>query len=133
MQTILGASSLRALADETAAIFHALAGYDRVMVYRFDDEGHGEIISELCAPGLEAFIGNRYPATDIPQIARRLYERNRVRVLVDINYTPVPVEPRLSPLSGAELDMSLCSLRSISPIHVQYLKTWASARRSSFR
>ena len=64
-----------------------------------DDEGHGEVFAEQRNPGLEPYLGNRYPASDIPQIARRLYERNRIRVLVDINYTPVPIEPRQSPLS----------------------------------
>ena len=92
------------------------------MVYRFDDEGHGEVFSERRNPELEAFLGNRYPATDIPQMARRLYERTRVRVLVDVNYDPVPLEPRLSPITGQDLDMSLCFLRSMSPIHLQYLK-----------
>jgi len=122
LRRILLASSLRALCDETARIFRDLTGYDRVMVYRFDEEGHGEVLSEEREAHLEAFLGNRYPATDIPQIARRLYERNRVRVLVDINYTPVPLVPELLPDTGQPLDMSLCGLRSVSPIHVQYLK-----------
>ncbi|CAH2601069.1 GAF domain-containing protein [Rhodovastum atsumiense] len=119
---ILDAHSLRALAEETTRIFRELTGYDRVMVYRFDDEGHGEIFSEHRRPDLETYLGNRYPATDIPQIARRLYERSRVRVLVDADYVPVPLEPRLSPFTSDELDMSLCFLRSMSPIHVQYMK-----------
>jgi len=122
VRRIVGASSLRALCDDAATIFQDLTGYDRVMVYRFDDEGHGEVFSERRKPELEAFLGNRYPASDIPQIARRLYERNRVRVLVDIEYEPVPLTPRLSPITGQDLDMSLCFLRSHSPIHVQYLK-----------
>ena len=58
------------------------------MVYRFDEEGHGEVFSERRRPELEAYLGNRYPASDIPQIARRLYERKRVRVLVDVNTSP---------------------------------------------
>jgi two-component system, chemotaxis family, sensor kinase Cph1 len=122
VQTILSASSLRALADEAARVFEELTGYDRVMIYRFDDEGHGEVFSERRKPHLEAYLGNRYPASDIPQIARRLYERNRVRLLVDVDYKPAPLTPRLSPLTGRDLDMSLCFLRSMSPIHVQYLK-----------
>ena len=65
-------------------MFRDLTGYDRVMIYRFDDEGHGEVFSETKRPELEAFLGNRYPASDIPQIARRLYERNRVRLLADV-------------------------------------------------
>jgi light-regulated signal transduction histidine kinase (bacteriophytochrome) len=119
---ITSSSSLRSLCDETATIFKEISGYDRVMVYRFDEEGHGEVFSERRRPDLEAFLGNRYPASDIPQIARRLYERNRVRLLVDVNYTPVPLQPRLSPLNGRDLDMSLSCLRSMSPIHQKYLQ-----------
>ncbi|MCX7891283.1 MAG: GAF domain-containing protein [Burkholderiales bacterium] len=119
---LVGCPSLRALAEEAAAAFKDLTGYDRVMVYRFDEDGHGEVFAERREPRLEPFLGNRYPASDIPQIARRLYERNRVRVLADVAYAPVPLEPRVSPLTGAELDMSLCFLRSMSPIHIQYLK-----------
>jgi chemotaxis family two-component system sensor kinase Cph1 len=124
---IVSCHSLRALADETAKIFKEIAGYDRVMVYRFDEAGHGEVLSEEREPELEAFLGNRYPASDIPQIARRLYVRNRVRILVEVAYTPVALSPRLSPISGEDLDMSLCSLRSMSPIHIQYLKNMGVA------
>ncbi|MGJ4995165.1 GAF domain-containing protein [Bradyrhizobium sp. HKCCYLS3077] len=119
---ITSASSLLGLCDETATIFKEITGYDRVMVYRFDEEGHGEVLSERRRPDLEAFLGNRYPASDIPQIARRLYERNRVRLLVDVNYMPVPLQPRISPLNGRDLDMSLSCLRSMSPIHQKYLQ-----------
>ncbi|MET0721399.1 MAG: GAF domain-containing protein [Tardiphaga sp.] len=122
LDKIRSASSLRALCDEAAILFQDRTGYDRVMVYRFDDEGHGEVFSERRRPDLEPFLGNRYPSTDIPQMARRLYERTRVRVLVDVGYAPVPLEPRLSPLTGRDLDMSMCFLRSMSPIHLQYLK-----------
>ena len=122
LQAILSAYSPRMLCEEAARIFRDIAGYDRVMVYRFDDDGHGEVVAEQRRDDLEPYLGNRYPASDIPQIARRLYVRNRVRVLVDIGYTPVPLEPRLSPLTGSDLDMSLCALRSISPMHVQYLQ-----------
>lgn len=122
LEKIRTASSLRALCDEAATLFQDRTGYDRVMVYRFDDEGHGEVFSERRKPDLEAYLGNRYPASDIPQMARRLYERTPVRVLVDVSYEPVPLQPRLSPLTGRDLDMSLCFLRSMSPIHLQYLK-----------
>jgi light-regulated signal transduction histidine kinase (bacteriophytochrome) len=127
LQAIVAAPSLRVLCEETATIFKTQTGYDRVMVYRFDEEGHGEVFSERKEPQLEAFLGNRYPASDIPQIARRLYERTRLRVLVDVHYAPVPLVPRLCPLSGRDLDMSLCFLRSMSPIHIQYLKNMGVA------
>ncbi len=127
LQMALSASSVQVLCDESARLFKSLTGYDRVMIYRFDEEGHGEVLSETKKPDLEAFLGNRYPASDIPQIARRLYQRNRVRLLADINYEPVPLVPRFSPLTGEDLDMSLCFLRSVSPIHVQYLRNMGVA------
>ena len=127
LETILGSSSLRELSDETTRIFEALTGYDRVMVYRFDDQGHGEVFAERRRPDLEAYLGNRYPASDIPQIARRLYIRNRVRVLVDVQAVPEALTPRLSPITGRDLDMSFCFLRTMSPIHVQYLKNMGVA------
>jgi light-regulated signal transduction histidine kinase (bacteriophytochrome) len=122
LHTIAGAASLRALCEEAASIYKEMIGYDRVMLYRFDEDGHGEVYSERREPHLEAYLGNRYPASDIPQIARRLYERTRVRMLVDVHYEPVPLEPRLSPITNRDLDMSLCFLRSMSPIHIQYLR-----------
>jgi two-component system, chemotaxis family, sensor kinase Cph1 len=122
LRSILAAPTLQSLCQESAEIFGGLTGYDRIMIYRFDDAGHGEVFSEVRRPDLEAFLGNRYPSTDIPQIARRLYERNRVRLMTDVNYTPSLLEPRSSPITGEDLDMSLCFLRSVSPIHVQYLK-----------
>jgi light-regulated signal transduction histidine kinase (bacteriophytochrome) len=127
LKRIIDTSSVAGLCDEVAGVFRDLVGYDRVMVYRFDEYGHGEVLSERRNPAYESYLGNRYPASDIPQIARRLYERNRVRVLVDVAYQPVPVTPRLSPMSGQDLDMSLCFLRSMSPIHIQYLQNMGVA------
>ena len=122
LKKLVSAPSLRRLADDTAATLKALTGYDRVMVYRFDEEGHGEVYAEMRESHLEAFLGNRYPASDIPQMARRLYERNRVRVLVDVDYQPVPILPSCDVDCDQQLDMSLCFLRSMSPLHIQYLK-----------
>ena len=122
LQAFLSCYALRPLCEEAARVFREIAGHDRVMVYRFAEEGHGEVFAEQRRPDLESYLGNRYPASDIPQVARRLYARNRLRVVADVGYEPVPVEPRLSPLTGAELDMSHCMLRSVSPMHVQYLK-----------
>ena len=127
LSAMLAETSLQSLCDESARVFKDIIGYDRVMIYRFDEEGHGEVFAETRRPELEAFLGNRYPASDIPQIARRLYMTNRVRMLADVNYQPAPLTPRLSPLTGHELDMSMCFLRSVSPIHIQYLKNMGVA------
>ena len=122
LKAIAGAFSLPALADTAARLFKDLAGYDRVMVYQFDEEGHGTVIAEARQPEHTPYLGNRYPASDIPQIARRLYERNRLRFLRDVDDRPVPLEPPLAPFQHAPLDMSLCCLRAMSPIHIQYLR-----------
>ncbi len=66
LETIISAGSLASLCDATAQIFKEITGYDRVMIYRFDEEGHGEVFAETRKPELEAFLGNRYPASDIP-------------------------------------------------------------------
>jgi chemotaxis family two-component system sensor kinase Cph1 len=119
----LGAcASLDALASEAVTIYREFAGYDRVMFYRFDPDGHGEVMAEAKEADLEPYLGLHYPESDIPPRARELYLRNRVRVLVDVNYAPVPLLPRLFPPTGEELDMSMSWLRSMSPMHLQYLK-----------
>ena len=122
LKAIAGTFSLTALADTAARLFKDLAGYNRVMVYQFDEEGHGTVIAEARQPEHAPYLGNRYPASDIPQIARRLYERNRLRFLRDVDDRPVPLEPPLAPFQHAPLDMSLCCLRAMSPIHIQYLR-----------
>ena len=110
------------LADQAVYAFRELLGYDRVMTYRFDADGHGEVIAEARAEHLEPYLGLHYPSSDIPQRARELYLRTRVRLLVDVNYEPVPLIPRHLPDTGGDLDMSLCYLRSMSPLHLQYLR-----------
>jgi light-regulated signal transduction histidine kinase (bacteriophytochrome) len=122
VQRITAAASLGTLADTMVQVFRDLTGYDRVMVYKFDPDGHGKIIAEARDPRLDSLLGHHYPSTDIPQRARELYLKNRVRLLVDVNYEPQPLVPELLPLTGQPLDMSLCDLRSMSPLHLQYLK-----------
>lgn len=86
-------------------------------------------ISERRNTELEPFLGNRYPATDIPQIARRLYMRNRVRVLVDVEAAPVPLTPRFSPFTHQDLDMSMCFLRTMSPSFALRPDVWQTTEK----
>lgn len=122
VQRFSAASAIGTLADSVVRCFRDMLGYDRVMVYKFDPDGHGKIIAEARDPRLESLLGHHYPATDIPQRARELYLRNRLRVLVDVHYEPSPLVPRQLPGSSVDLDMSMCQLRSMSPLHLQYLK-----------
>jgi light-regulated signal transduction histidine kinase (bacteriophytochrome) len=126
VQNISEATTLGGLADATVRHVRDLTGYDRVMVYRFDADGHGQIVAEARHPRLATLLGHHYPATDIPQRARDLYLRNRVRVLVDVDYEPSPLAPASLPAAAGvvdgQLDMSMCYLRSMSPLHLQYLR-----------
>ena len=97
-----------------------ITGYDRVMIYRFDEDGSGDIIAENHAPGVVSFLGLRYPASDIPQQARRLYMLQRIRVIVDVAAEPV-VLLAAPGAAATDLDLSGSWLRAVSPIHLKYL------------
>jgi len=106
---------------EGARQVRALTGFDRVMVYRFDRDGSGEVVAEAARAGIGSFLDLRYPASDIPQQARKLYIRTPFRIIADIDAKPVPILPRLDE-TGTPIDLSLSVLRSVSPIHIEYLK-----------
>jgi len=114
------ADSMHSFFRDGARQVRALTGFDRVMVYRFDPTGSGEVVAEAARPGIGSFLGLHYPASDIPAQARALYKRNIFRIIADIKSTPVPVLPRLDE-KGEALDMSLSILRAVSPIHIEYL------------
>ncbi|WP_271078747.1 HWE histidine kinase domain-containing protein [Aurantiacibacter sp. MUD61] len=114
-------STIPELCDAAARELKTLLGFDRVMVYRFHPDESGEVIAEARERDLEAFHGLRYPASDIPKQARQLYLRNLFRIISDVDATPVPIEPATT-LDGAPIDLSMSTLRSVSPIHIQYLQ-----------
>ena len=109
------------LAREAARQLKVLTGFDRVMVYQFHPDGSGEVIAEVAAAGLEPFLGLHYPASDIPRQARILYQRNWLRIIADINAQPAALKSTATH-SAALLDLSMSVLRSVSPIHVEYLR-----------
>ncbi|GAB3198210.1 hypothetical protein GCM10027062_11850 [Nocardioides hungaricus] len=121
MARLASAGSVEELAGSLAREVRALTGFDRVMVYRFDADWNGEVIAEERRDDLNPFLGLHYPASDIPAQARRLYTVNWTRLIADIGYTPVPLHPVSDPGSGEPLDLSFSTLRSVSPIHVEYL------------
>lgn len=108
---------------QAAAVeIRGLTGFDRVMVYRFDNEWNGEVVGEAKAEHLNSFFGLRYPSTDIPAQARELYRQNLLRLIPDISYKGSALIPQLNPLSSTPLDLSHSVLRSVSPVHVEYLE-----------
>ncbi|MFN3226448.1 MAG: HWE histidine kinase domain-containing protein [Hyphomicrobiales bacterium] len=95
--------------------------FDRVMVYRFLPDDSGEVIADACGADVESFLGLRYPASDIPKQARALYLRNPLRIIADVNGATSPIVPDISP-EGEPLDLSMSTLRAVSPIHLEYLR-----------
>ncbi|MGB3485568.1 MAG: SpoIIE family protein phosphatase [Mycobacterium sp.] len=111
------AGTLADLYNSTARAVRKLTGFDRVMVYRYDEDYNGEVVAEAKREDLNSFLGLHYPATDIPAQARALYEKNWIRLISDVGYTPAPLVP-----AGAPLDLTHATLRSVSPIHIEYLR-----------
>ena len=116
------ADTLPALYDTTARAVRELTGFDRVMVYRYDEDYNGEVVAESKREDLNSFLGLHYPASDIPAQARALYEKNWIRLISDIDYAPAPLVPAIDPEVGAPLDLTYATLRSVSPIHIEYLQ-----------
>ncbi|WP_376959871.1 ATP-binding protein [Azospirillum sp. A26] len=109
-----------ALLASTAAEVRALTGFDRVLVYRFDEQWNGTVIAEDGNDRLPSYRGLRFPASDIPQQARRLYALNRLRLIADARYQPVPL--LLAKRDVPALDLSFSVLRSVSPVHLEYMR-----------
>jgi chemotaxis family two-component system sensor kinase Cph1 len=98
-----------------------VTGFDRVMIYRFDQDWHGEVVAEDRSPEFEPWLGLRYPESDIPAQARMLYTLNRLRFIVDSRAVPSRMVPLIPEDGGGDLNMSYAPLRSVSPVHLEYL------------
>ncbi|WP_198588046.1 SpoIIE family protein phosphatase [Geodermatophilus chilensis] len=121
LQRLSASRTLEELTASLARDVRALTGFDRVMVYCFDPEWNGEVVAEDRRADLEPFLGLRYPASDIPAQARALYATNWLRLIPDATYRRVPLEPAANPVTGRPLDLSGAMLRSVSPVHLEYL------------
>ncbi len=114
-------STVAALCNDAVKRVQELTRYDRVMIYRFIHDGSGQVIAEEKRKDLEPFLNLHYPASDIPQQARALYLRNRIRLIADVGSEPVPIVPERD-ASQQPVDLTFVGLRSVSPIHIEYLR-----------
>lgn len=117
--SMLQGKSISALLTGAAQEVKKLINYDRIMIYKFLEDGHGEVVAEEKEADLEPFFGLHYPASDIPKQARVLYKLNLTRLIADVNKTDSPI---LTFKENQALDLTNGSLRAVSPIHIQYLK-----------
>ena len=115
------AEDLEALYKITIDEVRSLTGFARVKLYQFDEDWNGMVVAESRETHMPSYLGLNFPASDIPEQARKLYSKNFLRLIPDISYQPVDLYPaQIDGLKGP-LDMSYSVLRSVSPIHIQYL------------
>ena len=108
-----------AIADQAALLIRQLTGFDRVMIYRFDDSWNGEVLAEACVDGMEPYLGLHFPASDIPKQARDLFQSSQIRQIPDTHYFPSTL---FALGNNKELNLGPSVLRSVSPLHIAYLK-----------
>ncbi|TJZ72078.1 ATP-binding protein [Chitiniphilus eburneus] len=116
------ADDVERLCQLAAEEVQRIIGFGRALVYRFDRDGHGQVLAEANTDGYPSYLGQHFPASDIPAQARELYLLNRLRVIHDADYRPSPLVPAFDPATGAPLDLSFSMLRSVSPVHLQYMR-----------
>lgn len=114
--------TLDELLKNTARRVKAIIGFDRVMVYRFGEDWHGQVVAEAKEDHMEPFLGLHYPASDIPKQARELYKVNLVRLIADAGSVPSPILSRPGWPEDQPLDLTHSVLRAVSPVHIEYLK-----------
>jgi PAS domain S-box-containing protein len=108
--------------DQIADLVRKLTDYDSVMIYRFEENWDGTVIAQSRVDAAPSYLGSSFPASDIPPQARALYTQNLVRIVADVTAVPASILPPLNPISQLPLDMTYSALRSLSPIHLEYLK-----------
>ncbi len=114
--------TLSEMCDKTAVELKAILEMDKVMIYQFDESWHGTVLSEAKEAAMETYLDLRFPASDIPEPARRLYALNPIRMIPDAGHAPVPLEPALNPRTGKPTDLSACISRGVAPVHLEYLQ-----------
>ncbi|WP_414542792.1 ATP-binding protein [Nostoc sp. CCY0012] len=121
MSKLQSASNLAEISQILVKEVQKITGFDRVMLYRFDENWHGTVIAEEKPEYLTAYLGLHYPASDIPTQARKLYSQNWLRLIPNAHYQPAAIVPTNNPLTDQPLDLSRSVLRSVSPLHIEYM------------
>jgi chemotaxis family two-component system sensor kinase Cph1 len=114
-------SSLRDYCQIIVKEVRKVTGFDRVMLYKFDEDGHGAVIAEEKLEQMESYLDLHYPASDIPKPARKLFSSNWIRLIPDATAEPVQLLPLKNPQSDRPIDLTQSILRSPSPCHLEYL------------
>ena len=120
IESVQAESTFQGLFSTASQLMRELNGFDRVLIYQFDDQSSGIVVGEARNDALPSYFDLRFPASDIPPQARALYRANRIRLIPDAGYRPIPVIDRKGVAQGA-LDLSFSALRGVSPVHLEYM------------
>lgn len=110
------------LSQKAAENLRALSGFDRIMIYCFDDEWNGQVIGEASKDDMVKYMGFHFPSSDIPKQARQLYLKNPYRMIPDTLSTTHALVPNKNRANNGYTDLSDCNLRSVAQVHIEYLK-----------
>ena len=122
LKTLSQIDEIDAITDYAVRSIKEITGMGRVFLYSFDHNDDARVVAETLDAGYPSYEGQRFPASDIPQQARRLYTINHVRLIADANYKPAKLVPALDPDTGLPTDLGFAALRSVSPVHLQYMR-----------
>jgi light-regulated signal transduction histidine kinase (bacteriophytochrome) len=116
------------LAEMLCEALQAITGYDRIYFCRFDPIGHGHVLAESNNGVLPSLMDHHFPATDIPQAARRFMLVNPFRLIPDVEAADVAVIGG----DGCELDLTRGTCRAIAKSHLRYLRNMRVSASLSF-
>ncbi len=122
-----GAKSLGQFCNRVVDEIRQLTGLDRVMVYKFHADGHGEVIAESRRGDLDSWLGLHYPAEDVPKPAREIFTKTWIRPVPDVSDVLAELVPLVNPDTGKALDMTFCALRGVSKMYSEYLRNMGVA------
>lgn len=131
LRRLQSAVGITALQEASVSEVRELTGCDRVVIYAFNPDGHGSVLAEARADDMTPYLGLNFPASDIPAQARELYKQNWLRMIPDVDYEPVPILGSQTAAAEAPLDLTFALLRSVSPVHREYMRHMEAASSMS--
>lgn len=121
MYAIEQAATVQEICEITVHELRKISGFDGVLMYKFDEDWNGSVMAEEKDERLDAYLGQTFPASDIPKQARQLYLKNPYRLIPNREYKPVRLYPVINPLINSFIDLSDCNLRSVPAVHLEYM------------
>jgi light-regulated signal transduction histidine kinase (bacteriophytochrome) len=122
MAAVEAAATIQEVCETAVKELKKLSGFDKIMIYRFDKDWNGAVLAEAMEPGMEAYLGLVFPASDIPKQARQLYLTNPYRLIPNREYSPVKLYPVINPVTNGFLDLSDVGIRAVASVHLEYMK-----------